>query len=147
MGKGKPCPSVLLRRSNGNAPPHINHAQTSRRASGLQQPQRLGHQGRQRRLSIPASQQPTAPGHPCSASGQSLTPDPHQQQPTRATPNALWLLSRLPHQRHAGCQRKRDDQPLNTYSTDHGNATRTRESSGKLRSSEASEERLARAGC
>ena len=117
MGKGKPCPSVLLRRTNGNAPPHIDHAQASRRASSLQQPQRLGHQGRQRRLSIPASQQPTAPGHPCGASGQSLTPNPHQRQPTRATPNALWLLSRLPHQRHAGCQGRQTINPLNPSQT------------------------------
>ena len=42
-----------------------------------------------------------------------LTPKPHQQQPTRATPNALWLLSRPLSAFQRWCQRKKDEQPLN----------------------------------
>jgi len=117
-GRGEALSRVLLNRTNGNASPHINHAQASRRASGLQQPQRLGHQRRQRRLSVLASQQPATPGHPYGASGQSLTVIPHQQQPTRATLNALRLLSRLSNGSQPGCQPKRDDQPQANHSPD-----------------------------
>lgn len=100
------------------------------RASALRDaPQRLRdrshdqlHHSR-RRLLAGSSLPRTAPGtHPrdsprtCRQLGE-LTPKPHQQQPARATPSALRLLSRLPSGSQPGCQPKRDDQPLSPSQT------------------------------
>ena len=73
-----------------------------------------------------------------------LTAEQQQQQPTRATPNALRLLSHSKRPPHAGCQAR---QTIHLLNGPNGNTTRTRASGGELRCSEASEERLASAGC
>ena len=43
-----------------------------------------------------------------------LTPKPHQQQPTRATLNALRLLSHSKQSPQAGCQRIQTTRPIKT---------------------------------